>query len=296
MPIRINLLAEQQAAEEARRKDPVKRAIWVGSILIFITIVWAMMEHMELSARRAELTNVDTQFKKADESARRVRDRQAEAGDVEDRIRALDKYSTNRILWASALDAFQKASMEQIRFKSIDTNQRYITNAAAQFFTTNLVVPFASRPPAWKFWASAASSTPVMLTASNMFKSFTNGLPFSTNTIPYTTKMTVTQTNILNSTVVIKADFTLPAVSVEDLDILVAAGDYGNPPGGSIDNFVNHLKSLPYFAAHLAKGDLGARFVDLPTNPEVDMTDPANPVFKRFSVRLKYEERVLTNE
>src|SRR4051812_4993318 len=144
MPIRINLLAEQQAAEEARRKDPVKRAIWVGSILIFITIVWAMMEHMDLSARRAELANLDTQFRKADESARRVRDRQAEAGDVEDRIRALEKYSTNRILWASALDAFQKASMEQIRFKSIDANQRYITNAATIFFTTNLVVPFSS--------------------------------------------------------------------------------------------------------------------------------------------------------
>lgn len=296
MPIRINLLAEQQAAEEARRRDPVKRAIWVGSILIFITIVWAMMEHMELSARRAELANLDTQFRKADESARRVRDRQAEGGDVEDRIRALEKYSTNRILWASALDAFQKASMEQIRFKSIDANQRYVTNPAALFFTTNLVVPFASRPPVWQFWASAAASTPVMLTASNMFKSFTNSPPFSTNTIAYTTKMTVTQTNLQNSTVVIKVDFSLPTVSIEDLDILVAAGDYGNPPGGSIDTFVNHLKALPYFSSHLAKGDLGVRFVDLPTNPEVDMTDPANPVYKRFSVRLKYEDRVLTNE
>ena len=30
MPIRLNLLAEAQAAEELRRKDPVKRAILAG--------------------------------------------------------------------------------------------------------------------------------------------------------------------------------------------------------------------------------------------------------------------------
>jgi hypothetical protein len=296
MPIRINLLAEQQAAEEARRKDPVKRAIWIGSVLVFATIVWAMMEHLELTQRRSELTNLEAQFKKADDSARRVRDTLAEAGDLEDRIRALEKYSTNRILWASTLDGFQKASMEQIRFKAIETNQRYLTNGVNVFFTTNLVVGFGEAPPAWKFWASAASGQPVMLTASNMFKSFTNGPPFSTNTIPYTTKMALMSTNLQKGTVVIKADFSLPAISIEDIDILVVAGDYGNPPGAAIDPFVKTVKAVPYFAEHMAKGDLGLRFVDLPTNPEVDMSDPAQAVYKRFSIRLKYEDRVLTNE
>lgn len=296
MPIRINLLAEQQAAEEARRKDPVKRAIWIGSALVFATIVWAMMEHMELRAKRSEYVNVEGQFKRLDEGARRVRDTLAEAGELEDRIRALEKYSTNRILWASALDAFQKSSMEQIRFKAIDTNQRYVTNGANVFFTTNLVIAFAEKPPAWKFWASAAAAQPVMVTASNMFRSFTNGPPFSTNTIPYTTKMAVTATNLIKGTVTIKTDFSLPAISMEDIDILVVAGDYGNPPGASIDPFVKHVKTIPYFSEHLAKGDLGLRYVDLPTNPEVDMTDPANPVYKRFSIRLKYEDRIVTNE
>ena len=34
MPIRINLLAEAQAAEEMRRRDPVKRALWGASIVV----------------------------------------------------------------------------------------------------------------------------------------------------------------------------------------------------------------------------------------------------------------------
>ena len=33
MPIRINLLAEEQYLAEMRRRDPVKRAAWVGGFL-----------------------------------------------------------------------------------------------------------------------------------------------------------------------------------------------------------------------------------------------------------------------
>lgn len=41
MPIRLNLLAEAQAMEEMRRRDPVKRAIWVGSLLVAVALAWA---------------------------------------------------------------------------------------------------------------------------------------------------------------------------------------------------------------------------------------------------------------
>ena len=40
MPIRINLLAEAQAAEELRRKNPVKRGIWIGGFLVLVVILW----------------------------------------------------------------------------------------------------------------------------------------------------------------------------------------------------------------------------------------------------------------
>src|SRR5207248_11643686 len=39
MPIRINLLAEQQAAEEMGRRDPVKRATWASALLIGILVL-----------------------------------------------------------------------------------------------------------------------------------------------------------------------------------------------------------------------------------------------------------------
>ena len=40
MPIRINLLAEAQALEDLRRRDPVKRASWAGLLLVLLVLVW----------------------------------------------------------------------------------------------------------------------------------------------------------------------------------------------------------------------------------------------------------------
>ena len=40
MPIRINLLAEALAEEDLRRRDPVKRAIYGGALLVALSLVW----------------------------------------------------------------------------------------------------------------------------------------------------------------------------------------------------------------------------------------------------------------
>jgi hypothetical protein len=296
MPIRINLLAEQQAAEQARRNDPVKRAIWIGSALIFLTLVWTLVLHMEVKAKRSELQNLDLAFKDADEGARVVRNRMAELGDIERRIASLDRYSTNRLLWANALDAFQKVTMDQIRFRNLSAVQRYYTNAATNFFTTNLSVPFDPPAPAWKFWAGHQKQQAALSLASNLFRTFTNAPPFSTNRLPYTVKMNVASTNEAQGVVVVKCEFGLPPVAIEDIDLTLDARDYGNPPGAAIDDFAKRLVTLPYFAQRLGSSDTRMRFVDRPPNPEPDNTEPGSPMFKRFSIRLKYEDRVLTNE
>src|SRR5687767_8177834 len=127
MPIRINLLAEAQAAEDARRRDPIKRAAVLGGALVILTFAWTLMTFMQVKARRAEFINADSAFKSVDEKAKGVRNIQAEAGDLERRLISLDRYSTNRILWATMLDSLQRATAPQIRLKSITSNQRYIT-------------------------------------------------------------------------------------------------------------------------------------------------------------------------
>jgi hypothetical protein len=296
MPIRINLLAEQQAAEEARRKDPVKRAAIIGGALVFLVLVWTLSTHMQVKARRAELANLDTAFKQLDDRARGVRTVQAEVGDFERRIASLDRYSTNRILWASMLDALQAPSIPQIRMKTITVNEKYLTNAPTVFFTTNINVPFGSKSPAWKFWAGPATAVSITDLATKTFKGFTNAAPFTTNKLAYTVKFTNISTNLIANEVQVKCDFVLPAVDIEDVELLLAAGDYGNPPGAAIDEYARTVVNLPYFTNHLASGDEKLRFVDRPPNAEPDLGLPNNPMFKRFTMRLQYAHRVLTNE
>jgi len=59
MPIRINLLAEAQAAEEMRRKDPVKRAIWIGGFVVFLTLLAALTLQLKISRIRSDIARRD---------------------------------------------------------------------------------------------------------------------------------------------------------------------------------------------------------------------------------------------
>ncbi len=297
MPIRINLLAEQQFAEEARRKDPFKRAIIIGSTLSILMVVWVLLLHMQLKGRRAELANLEAEFKRVDEKAKVVRNVSAEAGIFERRLASLEKYSTNRVLWANMLDALQRATFEQIRFKSVTVAQRYVTNKpSGPFFTTNINVPFTPPPAAWKFWAGPPVATPVYTLASNVFKTFTNAPPFSTNKLAYKTKMEVKSTNLIGNEVQIACEFWLPPVATEDISVMISGGDYGETPGATLDEFLRTLVSLPYFSSRLTSGEDRGKFIELGPRPETDLADPASPPFKRFVLRMKYEDRVLTNE
>lgn len=295
MPIRINLLAEQQAAEEARRKDPIKRAIMISSVAVALMLFWVLTLHLETRGRRSELTELDASFRSVDEKAKKARSIQAEAGDLERRIASLEKYSTNRVLWASVLDALQKITLDDIRVKSITTGQRYTTNASVTFFTTNINVAFTPPPPSWKFWAGPAAATPAYTLASNVFKTFTNSAPFSTNKLPYTTRMSVDLTNLVSKEVRVKTEFILPAIATEDVDIIISGGDYGNPPA-SLDAFIQQLSKLPFFASRLSKGEDGAKYIEMSSKPEMDLTLPGSPQYKRFVLRLKYEDQIRTND
>src|SRR5690348_13753192 len=108
MPIRINLLAEQQAAEEARRRDPVKRALWVGGGLVTLTIFWIVLLQMRLASARAELSRYEAKLQAVEENSKEARLQWASASQIETRIANLQRYSTNRFFSATLLDALQQ--------------------------------------------------------------------------------------------------------------------------------------------------------------------------------------------
>jgi hypothetical protein len=123
MPIRINLLAEALAAEEERRRDPVKRGMFVAAVFVSLVIVWAVGLQMKLIAARSRLSRVETRWKSMEKGYQAAVDAQRKAIEAEQKLTALQLMTTNRFLWGNVLNAFQQTlggveDVQVVRFKA----------------------------------------------------------------------------------------------------------------------------------------------------------------------------------
>lgn len=168
MPIRINLLAEAQAAEELRRKDPVKRSLLVAVLLVLLVAVWACALQYKVLAAKGLLTDLDTRwrgiepsYKVAVESFRAVRE-------TEDRLAALQNMSTNRFLWGNVLNAMQLTlnGVDDITVSQLKAEQSYLLTDATPSRTNGTAI-LPGRP--------ASSTERVVLTIDAVDLSGTDG-------------------------------------------------------------------------------------------------------------------------
>src|SRR5882762_11485492 len=123
MPIRINLLAEAQAAEEERRKDPVKRGTYVAAFLVCLVVLWAVVLQFRILGANRKLTGLETKWKSIEKSYQVAVDAQRKSNEAEQRLFALQQMTTNRFLWGNVLNAFQHSlngidDVQVVRFKS----------------------------------------------------------------------------------------------------------------------------------------------------------------------------------
>jgi hypothetical protein len=108
MAIRINLLAEAQAAEEERRKDPVKRAAYAAGLVVFIIVLWASTLQLKILSAKSQINSIDAKWKRIESSYESAVSAQRQAIDAEHRLALLHHMSTNRFLWGNVLNALQQ--------------------------------------------------------------------------------------------------------------------------------------------------------------------------------------------
>jgi predicted RNase H-like nuclease (RuvC/YqgF family) len=108
MPIRLNLLAEAQAAEEARRKDPAKRAVLVALVLVAGAMLWSSSLQIKAAAARSQLNSLEAQWRAIDKAYQQAADQQRRLRDTEAKLAALERLHTNRFLWGNVLNALQQ--------------------------------------------------------------------------------------------------------------------------------------------------------------------------------------------
>ena len=127
MPLRINLLAEAQAHEEARRKDPVKRGICVGVFCALCVGLWSASIQVKLMSSRSKLEELETKWNSIGTEFQQVVANQRKVMEMEQKLASLRQLATNRTLWGTTLNAFQQTlhGIDDVQVVRLKTEQAY---------------------------------------------------------------------------------------------------------------------------------------------------------------------------
>jgi len=125
MAIRLNLLAESQAAEEMRRRDPVKRAIWIGAALGIVMLGWSASLQFKAILSKAELSKTERQMNVFTNEYAQVLDNKRKGDEILHKVHALDELTSQRFLHATVLNALQTATVTDVQLLRYRCEQLY---------------------------------------------------------------------------------------------------------------------------------------------------------------------------
>jgi len=132
MPIHINLLAEAQAAEDLRRRDPVKRAIFLGVSLVAIMLVWSGMVWVNAKLANERLTGVQTAIEAHNGVYSNVLANINKIAAAKSKLDALQKLQSARFLQGNLLNALQLSMVDGVQLTRLRVEQSYFLAAAAK--------------------------------------------------------------------------------------------------------------------------------------------------------------------
>lgn len=125
MPIRINLLAEAKAAENLRRRDPVKRFIYAGALLVALTLAASSWLQLKVMLANKDFEQVKAQITKRSNGSQRVQSEQKEIGVAKMKLAALQKLTASRFLDGNLLNALQLSTVDGVALTRLRVQQSY---------------------------------------------------------------------------------------------------------------------------------------------------------------------------
>jgi hypothetical protein len=125
MPIRLNLFAEDQALEAQRRRDPVKRAIIVGTVLVILMLGWAGILMLKVIAVKNEVSGVEQKIHAQTNAYSLIVGNEKKLADATQKLRSLHILATNRFLNGNLLDALQRTVVDKVQVTRFKVNQTY---------------------------------------------------------------------------------------------------------------------------------------------------------------------------
>jgi hypothetical protein len=148
MPIRINLMAEALELEESRRRDPVKRAIYVACVIIALVLVWSASKQVLIIAEGSRLNGLEAQIKAKTAEFDKVMAAEKRLKEIQFRLDSLTQLATNRLLTGNLLNALQNATVDDIELMRLRVEQAYTLSEGTKPKTNDVTGHItAGKPP-----------------------------------------------------------------------------------------------------------------------------------------------------
>ena len=125
MPIRLNLLAEAQALEELRRRDPIKRVLWIAALLVVLMLVWASSLQLRAIIANKDLNRLQAMMNSKAAAYKQVMDNRQQIAETNDKLLALHTLATNRFLNGTLLQALQQTTVDDVQLVHLKVDQTY---------------------------------------------------------------------------------------------------------------------------------------------------------------------------
>jgi Tfp pilus assembly protein PilN len=120
MPLQLNLLHEEIAAERQRQRDPLKIGMMVLAgcgALLFLFYAWNAYRTLNI---KSKLSAIDAEWKKLEPQVTQAQKRSAELTDLINTTRVLDDYIDNRFFWAPLLEKLSRCVPPNAQLTSIE--------------------------------------------------------------------------------------------------------------------------------------------------------------------------------
>src|SRR5215831_7622602 len=125
MPIRINLLAETHALEEMRRRDPVKRVIFVGIAIVLLILAYSSSLFVQTMANKVEVNRLAGDMNSRTNQNEQILANKRNLDESKMKLMALNRLATNRFLMGSMLNSLQKTTVDGVQLVRLTVNQTY---------------------------------------------------------------------------------------------------------------------------------------------------------------------------
>jgi hypothetical protein len=145
MAIHLNLLAEAQAAEDLRRRDPVKRVIIAGVLIVACLLAWSSIVQVKVMLANNQLSQAQFSIDASTEAYQTAIANNQKIAAAKLKISQLQKLVNARMLQGNLLNALQKVSVDYVQLTGLRVDQSFYQSGKPPSVTEQIMVTLSAR-------------------------------------------------------------------------------------------------------------------------------------------------------